>query len=84
MKVTKRGRPSKVEALTKELEAKTIVAKQLEGSLKEARSDEAAAMKRIAQLEKALSEVLEEQENGALTHRQSAFMFLAHMFFDHE
>lgn len=84
MKATKRGRPSKVEALTKELEAKTIVAKQLEGSLKEARSDEAAAMKRIVQLEKALSEALEEQENGALTQRQSAFMCLAHLFFDHE
>lgn len=86
MKAKRRGRPSKVEALTKELEAKKMVCEQLEASLQDARSDEAAAIKRISQLEAALSEASMENEFGEqnLSEKQRAFMCLAHMFFDHE
>ena len=80
MTAQRRGRPPKAEKSAEDLQAKLEAARNLcsdlEVALKNSRKDEAAALKRVNQLESQMP------KNGGLTEKQAAFMCFAHMFFE--
>jgi len=78
------GRPPKAETALKRavddianLQAQNS---QLREQVREVRADEKKAVERVRSLEMKLSEIDNEECN--LSHKQMAFMAIAHMFFD--